>query len=452
MALLLLYFIFWGFLYPAAQKNEQDIAKIPYHSGGIITDGNDIDWGNYIEFTFSDTLSFYRLTGDFKYNLLFDSSFDTSRVKKPRSKNKVYLKSCWDMQNLYFYIVVQDKQLYGEFEYSEKEPRLQWNDGLEIFIDSKDDSGLKMDINDFQFMFDILGSEIDFHGDRGEIYADTVAVPKIYDHDILQYFYVNHEGTINDDSDSDTGYTMEIAIPFASIGIIPEPGMEMAIDIGINDVDYFDNGLSDISKFPLNNWTFSWSGYSDFGYPKYWKSFQLTGEPSWFEQLSEGIKTLLFVFMIIIIIALLITMIYLSKKINIINNFPTEKEIEKRNVVFIFNNPQTEDLSYNAGIIKLISEFVTDNKDKMVTAGDAANKAGISLRKLQRITKEEMGITPTNYIYIVKLQLAADFIKSKRGNITEAAFKFGFSDPAYFSKLFKKHFGLPPSEFQKKYS
>ena len=33
-------------------------------------------------------------------------------------------------------------------------------------------------------------------------------------------------------------------------------------------------------------------------------------------------------------------------------------------------------------------------------------------------------------------------------NVAEIAYELGFSDPAYFSRIFKKHFGQTPSEFQ----
>ena len=35
-------------------------------------------------------------------------------------------------------------------------------------------------------------------------------------------------------------------------------------------------------------------------------------------------------------------------------------------------------------------------------------------------------------------------------NISEIAYALGFSDPAYFTRLFKKYFGKSPSEFNKK--
>jgi AraC-like DNA-binding protein len=51
---------------------------------------------------------------------------------------------------------------------------------------------------------------------------------------------------------------------------------------------------------------------------------------------------------------------------------------------------------------------------------------------------------------MVKLNLAAEFLKNKKGNVSETAYEFGFSDPGYFSKLFNRHFRITPNDFLKK--
>ncbi len=43
-------------------------------------------------------------------------------------------------------------------------------------------------------------------------------------------------------------------------------------------------------------------------------------------------------------------------------------------------------------------------------------------------------------------------IKTTDQSISEIAFKTGFNDPKYFSRIFKKFYGLSPSEFTKKHS
>jgi AraC-like DNA-binding protein len=50
-------------------------------------------------------------------------------------------------------------------------------------------------------------------------------------------------------------------------------------------------------------------------------------------------------------------------------------------------------------------------------------------------------------ISIVRLRHAADYMRRKQGNVSEAAFESGFADPGYFSRLFKQYFGITPIEY-----
>jgi hypothetical protein len=56
---------------------------------------------------------------------------------------------------------------------------------------------------------------------------------------------VRFQGTLNANADTDSGYTVEIAIPWAQIGVTPVSGMSLGIDLAVNDrdatsFDYFD--------------------------------------------------------------------------------------------------------------------------------------------------------------------------------------------------------------------
>ena len=100
-------------------------------------------------------------------------------------------------------------------------------------------------------------------------------------------------------------------------------------------------------------------------------------------------------------------------------------------------------------ILKNASDFIAKNRSEIINSEQLSNALNISLRNLQRITRSELSLTPTNYIYVIKLKLAEDFLRNKEGNVTDAAYEFGFSDPSYFSKIFKRYFGQSPSEFVK---
>lgn len=44
-----------------------------------------------------------------------------------------------------------------------------------------------------------------------------------------------------------------------------------------------------------------------------------------------------------------------------------------------------------------------------------------------------------------RLQRAMDLLQQGNHNVAEAAAAVGYEDPFYFSRLFRKHMGIPPS-------
>ena len=68
---------------------------------------------------------------------------------------------------------------------------------------------------------------------------------------------------------------------------------------------------------------------------------------------------------------------------------------------------------------------------------------------LCRIFRKEMGMTPHRYLTNLRLQAAADMLASVYNDesITRVAQLCGFRNPLYFSRLFKKKYGVAPSEY-----
>lgn len=54
---------------------------------------------------------------------------------------------------------------------------------------------------------------------------------------------------------------------------------------------------------------------------------------------------------------------------------------------------------------------------------------------------------PADFIRVIRLNRAAELLKSKRYNITEVADKTGFNDAKYFREVFKKHYNISPSKY-----
>lgn len=73
----------------------------------------------------------------------------------------------------------------------------------------------------------------------------------------------------------------------------------------------------------------------------------------------------------------------------------------------------------------------------------------ISRSSLQMLFKTNMNISPKNLMIKMKLQKSKELISDNKYTISEIAFMLGFSSIHYFSRTFKQHFDITPSDYAK---
>ena len=84
--------------------------------------------------------------------------------------------------------------------------------------------------------------------------------------------------------------------------------------------------------------------------------------------------------------------------------------------------------------------------------GQLQEQLGISRVHLYRKLKALTGMSPSELIRVMRLKMASKLLQQNNRNVTSVAFKVGFSNPSYFAKCFKEHFGISPKEYSKKSS
>ncbi len=85
-----------------------------------------------------------------------------------------------------------------------------------------------------------------------------------------------------------------------------------------------------------------------------------------------------------------------------------------------------------------------DNSNYNVTSLSA--DMNLSRSQLFRKTKAITGLSITGYIGLIRVQHGKKLLLESNLSISEIAYKVGFTDPGYFSKIYTKTFGYPPSE------
>jgi CheY-like chemotaxis protein len=126
----------------------------------------------------------------------------------------------------------------------------------------------------------------------------------------------------------------------------------------------------------------------------------------------------------------------ISQRINVIDWFIEKKKTEK-NLPKV--NSKDEDF-----LLKLVS-YIEANISKDLTIDSLAEYCNVSRTVFYNKVKGLSGSSPIDFMRKVKLNAALQLLENGF-NVSEAAFKTGFSDVKYFSRLFKLQFGYPPSK------
>jgi len=78
-----------------------------------------------------------------------------------------------------------------------------------------------------------------------------------------------------------------------------------------------------------------------------------------------------------------------------------------------------------------------------------SDQLGISTSRLNEIFKTYTSMTPYQYYIHIKIHRAEGLLEQKDIPVKEAAYKMGFDDQYYFSRLFKNKTGVSPSDWKK---
>ena len=81
---------------------------------------------------------------------------------------------------------------------------------------------------------------------------------------------------------------------------------------------------------------------------------------------------------------------------------------------------------------------------------ELAKEVNMSRSQLHRKISALTGKSASHFIRSIRLQYAGELLQADAGNITEIAYKVGFSSQSYFTKCFIEQFECSPTEFKKR--
>lgn len=94
-------------------------------------------------------------------------------------------------------------------------------------------------------------------------------------------------------------------------------------------------------------------------------------------------------------------------------------------------------------------QFVEHNFHTNIYIQQLAEISFMSIRNFQRVFKEATGLSPNDYLLEMRIQHASKLLTDTESAIYEISNKVGISDWFYFSKAFKRKFGVSPLKYRK---
>ncbi len=116
-------------------------------------------------------------------------------------------------------------------------------------------------------------------------------------------------------------------------------------------------------------------------------------------------------------------------------------------LLILRNKNELELVQGESNLITKVLEYIQNNYMNEIKLSSVAKLFSVSQEHLSRMFKQETGFGFKHYLINIRLQNAKDMLQNEPGKaVSEVAYACGFNDGNYFSYIFKKAFGVSPTQ------
>lgn len=101
--------------------------------------------------------------------------------------------------------------------------------------------------------------------------------------------------------------------------------------------------------------------------------------------------------------------------------------------------------------LKPALDYIVKNFNKDIQNDDLASLTGLSTSYFRKLFCEVYGLSPIAYTHNLRIKKAKEMLQCDYGSITDIALSLGYNNIYEFSKAFKKHTNLSPTQYAKQY-
>lgn len=114
----------------------------------------------------------------------------------------------------------------------------------------------------------------------------------------------------------------------------------------------------------------------------------------------------------------------------------------------LLTRDKTEAVGYAEKALAIIhAEYMND-----LTASELAARLCLDRSYFSVLFKKKTGVSPAKYLHSYRMRLAAQLLTQSRTSVTVAAHSVGYTDVFNFSKMFKRYYGVPPTDYAHRFS
>lgn len=120
-------------------------------------------------------------------------------------------------------------------------------------------------------------------------------------------------------------------------------------------------------------------------------------------------------------------------------------------VLSLHVRPTVKDSFSVDSIVYGIKNYIENNYHRQIIIADLARQSNYTRNYLYKLFRKEYGLSPQEYLMNLRIEKAKLLLGNPKNHFTigNIAAAVGFSDPLYFSKLFRKKTGKSPNEYRK---
>ena len=142
----------------------------------------------------------------------------------------------------------------------------------------------------------------------------------------------------------------------------------------------------------------------------------------------------------------------IERRRTLLSRFATSGDASKKGVKIDIQPEEIVITDRDEVLINKVMEWLEENmSDADVTVDQLASYVGMGRTSMYNKIKGLTGKSPVELIQDYRLEKATYYLKSGQYSVSETCYKVGFSDPGYFSRSFKKHFGMSPVDYIKEH-